>query len=228
MLKEWNAVKLDFELGNWRGMDMRLGNEAHALIRCANLHLDEYDADYIQSLFGRRDFDWERFWKLANIHKICNILYSHLYLQKTLQPDTIPSKYRNILKHIYLLTHARNKIMFKEIDNIATRFAEENITVVFLKGPVLCEKLYHNLGLRSFGDLDILVHQENVDIAKQILRDMGYVSEREFAPDHASVPEELWPGHPHEEPMLKRSNNSLVPVYAVEVHRFYPYYGVDV
>jgi hypothetical protein len=198
---------------------MRLKNEALALIRCANLCLDEHDTDYIESLFNRTDFDWEKFWILTGIHKLGNILYSHLYVQKTLQLDIIPFKYRSLLKQTYMLTLVRNKHLCKEISNIATRFKEQSIKVMFLKGIVLCEKLYKDLGLRGFSDFDILVHQDNIDKSKTLLHDMGYIPIETDGTYLVS---------PHEKPLYKKTNNPLVPCYEVEIHRFYPYFGVDV
>jgi hypothetical protein len=195
---------------------------------CTNLNLDEHDVYHIQSLFSRDDFDWEKFYELANGHKIIKMLYSHLYIQKTLQPDIIPPKYINMLKQLYMFTLLRNKIMFKEIDNIATRFKQENIQAVFVKGPVLCEKLYKDLGLRSFNDFDIIVYQKDVDRAKTLLRDMGYMLKQEFNPNYVPAPEKLWIGHPHEKPMYRMGTDALVSSYKLELHRCYPYWGVDV
>lgn len=207
---------------------MRLEKEAKALLRCATFSLDEHDAEYVRTLFDSSSFDWDGFWELTMKHQMYHILYSHLCIEKTLAHDAMPSRHANMLKQLYMSTLVRNTIMFKEIQRITERFEQGNMKPVFLKGPVLCEKLYKDIGLRSFGDFDVLIHQEHVNTATQLLRDMGYVSEREFDPKHVSVSAESWPGHPHEEPMIRKGDSSLVPIYEVEIHRFYPYYGVDV
>ena len=42
------------------------------------------------------------------------------------------------------------------------------------KGPVLSTSIYHDLALRSFGDLDILVHEHEVLRVLDLLVSYGY------------------------------------------------------
>jgi hypothetical protein len=74
--------------------------------------------------------------------------------------------------------------MTGELLRIINLLAEEGITAVPFKGPVLSEKLYHNLALRVFGDLDILIHQDDADIVMSLLTADGY--QPQHHPDSAN------------------------------------------
>jgi hypothetical protein len=48
--------------------------------------------------------------------------------------------------------------------------------VIVLKGPALTVEIYPHLGLRSFGDIDFLIHKDDLFQIKQILHDLNYRS----------------------------------------------------
>ena len=65
-----------------------------------------------------------------------------------------------------------------ELESIRRALDEAAIAYIPLKGAVLCA-LYPISWLRSRGDLDILVHEENVEHASQVLTDvLGYKKEK--------------------------------------------------
>ena len=53
------------------------------------------------------------------------------------------------------------------------QFAERNIEVLPLKGPVLAEALYGDVTMRAYNDLDLLVRRENFHRAEVLLLDRG-------------------------------------------------------
>jgi hypothetical protein len=59
------------------------------------------------------------------------------------------------------------------------RFSEAGIAAVPYKGPILAALLYHDVGLREFSDIDVLVKPEEVPRAREMLLASGY--EPEFA-----------------------------------------------
>ena len=65
------------------------------------------------------------------------------------------------------------------IGELLNRFASDKIDIVLLKGAALAPTLYRELALRPFADIDLLVGENQIDIAKQILTGAGY----EIAPE---------------------------------------------
>lgn len=59
-------------------------------------------------------------------------------------------------------------------DRLLRMLTEAGIRCTPLKGPVLSEALYGDLGRRPSSDIDLLVAQEQLDDAVRIVRDLGY------------------------------------------------------
>jgi len=96
-----------------------------------------------------------------------------LYLLKRSQPErTFPLDLEEKAKKMRLMTSARNLLYFKELRQILTAFNESGIDAIPLKGVVM-DGIYP-AGMRSFSDMDILIHRETLPRVLEILRGMGY------------------------------------------------------
>jgi hypothetical protein len=76
----------------------------------------------------------------------------------------------------------QNRLMAAELAALLTVLAREGIDAIPYKGPALAEELYGDVGLRQFGDLDILVAPGSVLRAKSLLETRGYTSEFPLTP----------------------------------------------
>jgi len=66
--------------------------------------------------------------------------------------------------------HARRNLLFtKELLRVLALMDQNQIRAVAYKGPVLAASAYGNVVLRTFVDLDILVHQRDILRAKELL-----------------------------------------------------------
>ncbi len=61
-------------------------------------------------------------------------------------------------------------------DRTIGALADAGIRATALKGPVLCEALYGDLGRRPAGDVDLLVAREQLAEAVEVVRGMGYAA----------------------------------------------------
>jgi hypothetical protein len=57
---------------------------------------------------------------------------------------------------------------------IASAFGLEGLSFTVLKGPALAHVIYAQPELRPFGDLDLLVHSEDLERASAVLHELGY------------------------------------------------------
>jgi len=71
----------------------------------------------------------------------------------------------------------RNQAMARELTRILDAFDAHGVVSMPYKGPTLTDKLYGDLGLREFGDLDILVRSDDFERAVPILQSLGYADE---------------------------------------------------
>jgi hypothetical protein len=62
----------------------------------------------------------------------------------------------------------------QELLHLLRLFDQQGIPVIPYKGPVLASSVYHDLSVRSFGDLDLLVREENVVGTIDMLVANGY------------------------------------------------------
>ncbi|MCK9520950.1 MAG: nucleotidyltransferase family protein [Dehalococcoidia bacterium] len=64
--------------------------------------------------------------------------------------------------------------LFGELRHILRELSDRNVPVVVLKGPVIAQEHYPDPALRPYGDLDILVHESDLDTVAGLLVDRNY------------------------------------------------------
>ena len=79
-----------------------------------------------------------------------------------------------MFKKLYYGTYAKNALIYNKLDEIVHAFGKENIELVLLKGCLLAENVYKDIGQRPMGDFDILIQKENLNKAHRILINLGY------------------------------------------------------
>lgn len=89
---------------------------------------------------------------------------------------------------------------------VTRTLAGHGVRTVVLKGPALAEWLYRDGGERSYGDTDLLVAPENLDVARTVLAELGFAVQAEQLPP---------PGETvHAEPFFRAADGA-----AVDLHR---------
>jgi len=143
-------------------------------------------ADRLIALLAARDVavemldeaDWECLIALAQRHGVAPMLYATLKKRGIMPPPAIA----NQLRQIYLASASRNLHVFHELGNILRELQAANIPVIPLKGAYLAQAIYGNIALRPMSDVDLLVKPDEMTRALDILRALGYSSERSFDP----------------------------------------------
>ena len=92
------------------------------------------------------------------------------------------------LRVAYETNLKRNLRFAAELDRIAQHLQRSQLRAIPFKGVVLAESAYHDLGLRSFSDLDFLVSPADFIRAKGVLAEIGYRPPSEASP----AVESLW------------------------------------
>ncbi|MEH7115782.1 nucleotidyltransferase family protein [Neobacillus niacini] len=128
----------------------------------------------IEQLF---DVDWNHFLELAIHHRLYPLLYSKIKMidQKILPKFVVQNIFQEYKKNTFQMLHL--SAVMEEVSKI---FAENEIRLLVLKGPVLAADLYGNLSLRTCRDLDILVPMNELDNVDKLLVSIGYKQEDYF------------------------------------------------
>ncbi len=161
----------------------------------------------ILSIVGSSDFNWDHIIYSSGQHLVSPALWFYLQ-QKEISP-LLNTEQQEYLKLIYDLNLSRNNQIKNQLFLLLPDFNAGGIEPVLLKGIAsLLGELYESPGIRILGDIDILVPEEKLDIAKNIMLDHGYTY-TPFPNQNIDVEHRHLPGFVHEK----------YPV-AIEVHRF--------
>ena len=128
------------------------------LLACARTNASP---ERIRSLTESR-IDWNYFFLLARRHAVVPLVYQHL---KEIVPQADLALFR---KH-YQENAARNVVLTAELCRLINLFASEGIEAIPYKGPLLSLFAYHDLALRRFVDLDVIVKKHDVARARNLL-----------------------------------------------------------
>ena len=150
--------------------DPRSRPEVDLLLSCARTQVTPEISDRIRALVQKR-VDWIELIRLAMRHDVMPLLYRNL---QQVCPDSVPeyilgplaARYREQAKE----AHHRAEVLTR----ITSLFEEQEILAVPYKGPALAQKLYGDLSLRGFGDLDIMILERDVPRAKELAQLLGY------------------------------------------------------
>ena len=89
----------------------------------------------------------------------------------------IPKSVKSKLQQAYFKTLGRNMLLYEVYQKAAIALKANNISLLVLKGAYLAEKLYGDIGLRQFSDIDILIKEEDGEQAQTVLKDIGFSSD---------------------------------------------------
>ena len=141
--------------------------EANFLISCTKRNLDLEKSNSTLQI----NMNWEYLFNLAYKNRMIPLLYFNLINNK----DTnIPEQYLNLMKEYCEKSSKQNLFLSQELLKIINLLRINNIDALYIKGPIMTSNIYQNLALREFGDLDILIHQNDFSKIKKIFLSHGY------------------------------------------------------
>ena len=139
----------------------------------AGIISQDYDHDLLTKTLSNTNFDWELLVKVGSNQLILPAIYCNLKTKNLLQH--LPEDLQQYLDEIASINRNRNKTILEEAESIASLFKDNNIDYVFLKGTALViSGYYKDLGERMIGDIDILVHPDQLIKTQDLLLKNGY------------------------------------------------------
>jgi hypothetical protein len=141
-------------------------NEWSALLECAS---PAQDRERLARLFGR--VDWTRLLVLAEDHGVAGHLAASL---RGLEEDLVPPEIRQALADWQRARNFFTLRLMAELFRVLERFNSEGIGALVVKGPVLAMQAYGDPAMRSYGDLDLLVRQQDIRRATELLSAAGF------------------------------------------------------
>lgn len=123
----------------------------------------------------RVEYDWYYILGFLELHKIAGVFY-----KRAVEHDVkIPAKILRKLQSIYAEQEYRVKFMRKWIEDVSYELDCAKLNYVFLKGSVLahtdfCGSPVYSDGERVSNDIDILVRSQDVTVAANTLKNLGF------------------------------------------------------
>lgn len=124
------------------------------------------------------DINWDRFLQLTFYHGVFPMVYFRL---KKLNAKGIPPYVLESLHKSYCVNTLEMLYLSREMEYVCRLFAENDIRLLLLKGPVLAHGLYGDISQRKSVDLDILVALDDLDRVEKLLKDNGYQKDEFFS-----------------------------------------------
>jgi len=183
--------------------------EAQLLLCCAQAHADPEVAQRIKELVAK-EIDWNYLIRKASWHGLLPLLYWNLRGNNS---EAVPAELWGKLEAHFHWNTKRCLLLTGELFKILDLFSEHGIKACPFKGPVLAASLFQNIGLRSFGDLDILVPRQDIERAVDLLASLGYShsapSDEQPDPEAAAVdPETIGYLQPHHYVLIRDPANA--------------------
>jgi Uncharacterised nucleotidyltransferase len=123
--------------------------------------------------------DWDSLLSLAQEHRVLPMLVSRFADMGPAVPSAVQDRLQ-IEYHRNVFHCLANAV---ELISVLEAFDHEKIPAMPFKGVVLAASIYHNLTARSAGDLDLLIHYNDLVRATAILQKRGYALKTPVHPD---------------------------------------------
>ena len=173
---------------------MRLCSEDKLVLYCCKTRIDKQDLDKIKGLL-LYPLKWDGILETVISHGLSMSLYRNL--NKINHDHLIPSGFMEKLRQTYYVNTVRNMLFHSELERVLKSFQNEGIKTIVLKGAMLAETVYPNIALRSMGDIDLLVHKDDLDRAEKRIFKLGYILN-----EHYRSPEWYRKKHHHLAPLF--------------------------
>src|SRR3954467_255464 len=143
--------------------------ELQLLLECARLTPDlgrVRDCAAVQ-------LDWEKVVDAAEYHGLTPLLLKNLALVDA----ALPQAAREAIERKSAAIIRQNLFLTSELLRAVSALREAAVETVPLKGAVLASRIYGDLALRPFSDIDLLIRREQIADAESVISKLGYAPE---------------------------------------------------
>ncbi len=124
-------------------------------------------------------------WPEFTENEISLMVYYHL--KKLSLLDSLHSQIKRKLENRFMSTAALNIVHLENLARLAKKLSQQKVPLMILKGAALCDTVYPHIGLRTFCDIDILIHKKNIQKVIGVLTQLDYSISHSHAQHHFSA-----------------------------------------
>lgn len=152
--------------------------EAQLILALSRLRLTADHQDQVHRFLEKegRNLDWGHFLDQAARHAVLPLVGRNLIRHRLTASDDGRSfaPYRWVYTYVYEGNRARNAALGDEYAKVLRGLNESGIDYAVRKGPVLCEGIYGDIGVRRMGDLDIMLRRDTFPVFESVVSGLGY------------------------------------------------------
>jgi len=119
------------------------------------------------------DLNWERVIRTAQLHGGTPLVHRAV---SNYYADAVPEEVAAEFKRDAESTTRQNLSYIRELIAVLEALREADIRAIPYRGPVLAIDAYGDLGMRQFGDIDLLVRRDDIPRARTVLLERDYES----------------------------------------------------
>lgn len=138
---------------------------------CLRGHWNPTALQAARTLALHSELDWDALRQIARSERLAPLLYHILG-----DLDIIPLPLKQDLRNAYHRNACRNTVLLGELTKVLHHLAAQGVDVIVLKGAALASMVYKNIAVRPMCDLDLLIRQQDLPVARQVLAAIGYTS----------------------------------------------------
>jgi len=149
--------------------------EARVLLACLSSRPLSH---YVLAAMEDQRLSWQTMFHAANQLGVGPLLYYRLAALGL--REYIPAEMARRRREELFSNQARNMKLYADVKRVLTALTGEGIQVCVLKGLALAEGVYDHIGLRTMGDVDILVRKKDLDKAACVIEELGFMSNETY------------------------------------------------
>ena len=128
-------------------------------------------------LLAREPIRWELLFNLADRHGTRPLLYQAL----TDLEELVPAAEMSALQQSNQTNLRKALFLSRELIRIVDQLSSLGIEVLPYKGLALAEAAYGDIALRQVGDIDLLIHAQDLSRIRDAVRELGYTPHLTFS-----------------------------------------------
>ncbi|TVQ15840.1 MAG: hypothetical protein EA361_05030 [Bacteroidetes bacterium] len=153
----------------------------YLIARTLALDLHPERAGEIVKNLPEKETHWQLLVKTGSDNMILPSFF--LALQRHHLLKHLPADLQQYLQYVFELNNERNLSVIRQAGEVRDLLKSENITCLFMKGTGnILDGLYAHTGERMVYDLDVLVPEDKMLTAAQLMEGQGYHTQKKFNP----------------------------------------------
>lgn len=179
--------------GFFKTMENVFTPEENIILLASRLQLNAVEKDTLNSLVAGVE-NWQPFAERLKGLSTLGLMYKNFITLP--QRELIPKGMLSTLKKRYTKIFFDNALRYRNLQPVIRVLNEHSIPFIPLKGIVLAERLYKDVGLRGMCDMDILVKPQDVERTRELVLGLGW-KDKAKAEKSAYMTETLDHQHPY-------------------------------